>query len=294
MKKICIYHNADLDGVCSAAIVKKAHPDCMLYGVNYGDSLPEEILNQAELIIIVDFSLHPEKMFSYPGRIIWIDHHFSAIVEYEKFPRNLPENDVVLMKEKAACELTWRKFFPDHMLPVAVHLLGIYDTWRTSEKPGVYDIDNPWTELVLPFQYFIRSLCHTPDTFPVELFDQHPAQLLVNYIQPGKHIIRYINQQNRILASNAFVRQINGYSAIILNQSEINSMAFDYCYDPTQHDIMVAYSFNGQSFRVSFYTTKDINVSAIAKIFGGGGHKSAAGCQIDKIEKLWTNTIGTN
>jgi nanoRNase/pAp phosphatase (c-di-AMP/oligoRNAs hydrolase) len=34
---------------------------------------------------------------------------------------------------------------------------------------------------------------------------------------------------------------------------------------------------------VSLYTTKDIDVSEIAKKYGGGGHKQAAGFTCDKL-----------
>ena len=40
MKPICFYHKADLDGVCSAAIVKHFVPECELYGIDYGDEFP--------------------------------------------------------------------------------------------------------------------------------------------------------------------------------------------------------------------------------------------------------------
>lgn len=37
MKPICFYHKADLDGVCSGAIVKHFVPDVELYGFDYGE-----------------------------------------------------------------------------------------------------------------------------------------------------------------------------------------------------------------------------------------------------------------
>ncbi len=40
MTSLCVFHRADFDGVCSAAIVKKFVPDCELYGIDYGDPFP--------------------------------------------------------------------------------------------------------------------------------------------------------------------------------------------------------------------------------------------------------------
>jgi nanoRNase/pAp phosphatase (c-di-AMP/oligoRNAs hydrolase) len=50
---------------------------------------------------------------------------------------------------------------------------------------------------------------------------------------------------------------------------------------------MMPFQFNGKLWTVSLYTTKEhIDVSQIAKKRGGGGHKQAAGFQVQKIEDL--------
>jgi oligoribonuclease NrnB/cAMP/cGMP phosphodiesterase (DHH superfamily) len=65
-------------------------------------------------------------------------------------------------------------------------------------------------------------------------------------------------------------------------------MAFDQAYNPLLHDLMIAYSYDGNDYKVSFYTTKEsVDVSAIAKLFDGGGHKAAAGCHLQNINDLW-------
>jgi nanoRNase/pAp phosphatase (c-di-AMP/oligoRNAs hydrolase) len=46
---------------------------------------------------------------------------------------------------------------------------------------------------------------------------------------------------------------------------------------------MMPFCFDGKQWTYSMYTLKDINVSEIAKKYGGGGHKKAAGFQSDKL-----------
>ena len=41
--------------------------------------------------------------------------------------------------------------------------------------------------------------------------------------------------------------------------------------------------FNGREWVYSLYTTKKIDCSQIAKWYGGGGHKQAAGFQTEKL-----------
>ena len=76
----CFYHD-DLDGHCSAAIVKFLHPKVKLYEMSYKRNFPWDLVDKEDTIFMVDFSLKFEEMkqlASYPG-LIWIDHHDSII-----------------------------------------------------------------------------------------------------------------------------------------------------------------------------------------------------------------------
>ena len=87
MKVLCIYHKADLDGVCSAAIVHKEYPNCELYGMDYGDGFNWDRLIGVDRVIMVDFSLplHSMKRLENSIDFIWIDHHRSAIVKFDSY-----------------------------------------------------------------------------------------------------------------------------------------------------------------------------------------------------------------
>lgn len=88
---LCLFHRADFDGVCSAAIVKKFVPDCELHGIDYGDEPPwgkliPEFPKREDggpefavrrRVYLLDFSLPPEDMKLLADRcdLVWIDHH---------------------------------------------------------------------------------------------------------------------------------------------------------------------------------------------------------------------------
>ena len=85
---ICIHHN-DLDGRCSAAIVKKWFDGLLnntrrleFIEMDYKDSVDYSHWNSKfEDVIIVDFSLKPDEMQalrSRSGDVVWIDHHATA------------------------------------------------------------------------------------------------------------------------------------------------------------------------------------------------------------------------
>ena len=190
MKPICFYHKADLDGVCSGAIVKHFVPDVELCGYDYGEEFPwdkvafvtrcgycsgagcdmcgpdgihelEPIGEDGEkrTVYMVDVSLPPEDMkrLAEVSNLIWIDHHKSAIETCSGFVR-----ERLLHPNYAACELTWAWF--------NVKKTG-GDSWEQreynpAEAPeavrllGRYDVWDKdclgWDSTIVPFQMGAR------------------------------------------------------------------------------------------------------------------------------------------
>lgn len=297
----CIYHSADLDGFTSAAIVKKAFPEAILIGHNYGDSTEKiDAIPDGSEIVIVDVTVETphekdpikkmQKMFDLSKRskkLIWIDHHLSAINTYMQFKDEFNEGkefcEGYLEVGPAACELTWRYFFPEDTMPMAVDVLGSYDVWRKR-------YEKTWDELIFPFQMGMRLVCNSPSSFPVTLLEisSDSRSLFGTILQDGHVIVAYQNSINAKLCSDiAFEAEIEGLRAICLNQASSNSIAFDSVFNPEKHDVMVPFSHNGKYWRVSIYTTSpDIDCSAIARKLGGGGHKMAAGFETEDIFKI--------
>ena len=303
---ICIYHNRDLDGFTSGAIVKKWHdklndyPDNVkkgelkLIGYDYGLPIPYDKIPEGESIIMIDVSLkmsEMSKLARHSKNLIWIDHHISAIKEYEAFMTEQEEHyhpyfKAVLQNGIAACEIAWNYLFPNQVMPKAIKLLGEYDTWRNNDKER-------WENEILPFQFGMRLYCNSPETFPKALIYndvERESWETVDYIvKQGKTVLQYQTMLNEIQCKNAaFEYDFNGYKAICLNGGGFNSDVFKSVYDETKHDIMMPFQFNGKQWTISLYTTKDnIDCSAIAKSKGGGGHKKAAGFQVTNIESIF-------
>lgn len=236
MNPICFYHKSDLDGVCSAAIVKRFVPDCEFYGIDYGDEFPWDRVmptvgkrNPAEVggyprkVYVVDFSLSPDDMerLAEASNLVWIDHHKTAIESCEGIKiRGI--RDVSL----AACELCWT-WFDQHngavdnellhecavafsnRRPKAVRLLGTYDSWRKD--------DPEWDSKVMPFQYATRAmkgaydpasknwamLLETSYTGSVHEYDEAPW--LDHAVERGQAILSFQKQQAaQIAKSGAF------------------------------------------------------------------------------------------
>jgi oligoribonuclease NrnB/cAMP/cGMP phosphodiesterase (DHH superfamily) len=215
-------------------------------------------------------------------QLTWIDHHISAINDYKEF---IGEGEsfcnAVLENGIAACEGTWKHLFPEKQMPLSVNLLGEYDTWRNADKQR-------WNNEILPFQFGMRLYCNSVDSFPIEVFENE--ELVKQIIHEGLTVLKYQSQVNELQCKKAsFETEFNGLRAICLNGGGFNSDVFKSVYDESKHDIMMPFQFDGKKWTISLYTTKDeVDCSVIAKANGGGGHKKAAGFQVEDISKVFS------
>jgi oligoribonuclease NrnB/cAMP/cGMP phosphodiesterase (DHH superfamily) len=285
-KVFCFYHSADLDGHCSGAIVAMTHPDCVLFGINYGQEFPWKGINPSGMVYVVDFCLQPfsnmlrlqDLMRSGGGRLIWIDHHRSAIDDYVRAieEQDIEEIEGVRKLELAGCELTWQFLYPDRKMPRAVRLIGRHDVWDHAD-------DN-----VEPFQYGMRLYETRPQrsaaTWNRMLSGTGQRDGFVyDTIEAGKKIMRYQHKQDEIyLKSTAFETDLDGLHLLACNRACANSKIFDSMWPKFKNhcDAMALFAWLRDRWEVKLFTDhRSLDVSLIAKARGGGGHQMAAGFQ---------------
>lgn len=283
---IGIYHSRDLDGYTSAAIIALRYPEAKLIGYDYGQPFNVRINN--EPVIMADISLPMEQMFEIARQsnwqFTWIDHHISAIKDHENFTADrYPFCNAVLENGIAACEGTWKHLFPESKMPLAVQLLGEYDTWRNQDK-------DRWENKILPFQFGMRLHCNSPETFPIGVF--YDEELVKEIINQGITVLKYKEKENQFQCKKAFESEFKGLRAICLNGGGFNSDVFKSVYNEEDYDLMMSFQFTGEKWIVSLYTTKEtIDCSILAKQMGGGGHQKAAGFQVEHISSVFPNLI---
>lgn len=284
MKTIIIYHSADLDGFCSGAIAKMKFPDGELVGYDYNKPFDFGMipLDDCQVFMIdVSMSMTDMKKISdlTHGRFTWIDHHISAINDYNE--KTAADGEVPCIAftniKKAACELAWEYFFPEEEMPEGIHLLGEYDTWRNEDLAR-------WEEEILPFQYGCRLAFYGPMDICKAFLGLSDPDYIEAVKSIGDNILAYQTQQNRIACGSAFEMVFEGLPAVCCNIGGANSIAFDSVYDPSRHKLMIPFKFDGSEWRASLYTTHDdVDCSEIAKKYGGGGHRKASGFRVVSI-----------
>ena len=292
MKIVCIYHCVDLDGWMSAAIVKhwfnstveipnvKGVPinTLQFIGYNYGQSIPD--LSEYDKVIMCDISFPKEEMDKFElKRLVWIDHHISAIKDSEPYPYN----DAFGIRDVqfAACELTWQYFFPSEPLPEIVRLLGRYDCFGhkgTDEE-----------QKVLEFQYGARMV--------ISNYEQ-AYDFLISNINCGNSVCESIHIDGaaiyRYLCTEAKQTYKNGFEIVLsefieegksryhkficINKERFNPINFGIDYHEDGYNGVACFHYANGMWNFSIYNDNGlVDCSVIAKQYGGGGHKGAAG-----------------
>ena len=300
-KVLCIYHKIDLDGWMSAAIVKLAYDErnkiamnldkepeeLYFFGYNYGDNIPMELINQHDTVILVDISFPKEIMYELSRtanadkKFIWIDHHISAIKDsveekYDMIPG-------IRNTSKAACELVWDYFF-DVPCPLIVNYLGLYDSFRHKGT----EQENK----ILEFQYGARSIISSyADAYEYLLLCYNRNNGKDNtkgleYIQNlGEGIFKYLKKEaSSVMRSSfsvIFEMESKKYKFIAVNKDRFNPSNFELDYHEKGYDGAMCFALYDTNWSVSLYNENgEVDCSVIAKQFGGGGHKGAAGFRV--------------
>jgi oligoribonuclease NrnB/cAMP/cGMP phosphodiesterase (DHH superfamily) len=197
--------------------------------------------------------------------VIWCDHHRTAEA-YGYDVAGLRD-----FSEKGLCgaELAWTCFFPGKPIPYWLTLLGDYNSWRMR-----------WPEECLPFYEGLKLWNQSPlgegNVWDCLFQESHVWQKI---IEEGKTAAKYRNMYcSELRNAFGFVTEIGGQKAYALNAYRFGSQAFGSMMK--EYPVCIAFIYDGKQFTVSLYS-ETVDVSEIAKQFGGGGHKGAAGFVCD-------------
>ncbi len=280
MKTAILYHDADFDGLLSRDVCLHVHPNATPIGWDYGR--PEPDLSEFSKIYIVDLSLPLATMERYRDRIVWIDHHQTAIAQLEHL--QLPG---LRLDGVAACRLCWQFFFGSSAWkegayvdrlptePLLLTLAGEHDIW---------DHRDPRTK---PLQFGLRALNEDQwrELVRAEFLGQPSG--LDRVIENGQLLEEYgAKQAFEYGAKNSHGLQWEGLYWQVLNTSFKGSGQFD-SLTLGCHQGLFSWRFNGKNVEVSLYHAPgntDRDLSAIAKKYGGGGHRGACGFRLSLVQ----------
>lgn len=258
-KATILYHN-DADGFAAALAAWLIYRDDAHYvEVRYGEPVP--LIPQGTThLYILDFSYSRAICDDLASRyaLTVIDHHQTAKAELEGAPYALFD------LTKAGCELAWEYFHPTAPLPELLAYVADRDMW-TWELPSSREV-NAW----------IGSL---PKNFP-EWRRIVATGIDRDAILCGYSILASHRQLVRMMAEGAKVAYIAGWPAIVVNSGPaLVSELGEYLGElfPAASLVAIYHDQPDGSRKYSLRTRRfDVDVSAIAQQFNGGGHRKAA------------------
>lgn len=279
MKPVCIYHANCMDGFTAAWVVNQYFEgDVDLVPAQYGDPIPD--LCRGRQTIVVDFSYKKDQLRdlgAIASGVLVLDHHKTAEEDLRQFSIEWPEgNQPRLPKEgellaffdmdRSGAGLAWDWFFRGKDRPAMINHVEDRDLWRfriegTRSLHGVFSS--------YPFDL------ETWDKLAAACEDGAKRR---NMLREGDAIARKHLVDVRAVY-NATKRRmvIGGYPVLVCNAPP--GMASDLGGELAKVQLFGAtYYDNDEGKRVFSLRSKgEFDVANIAKSYGGGGHRNAAG-----------------
>jgi len=277
-----IYHAPCHDGTGSAFVVwlymKKYFPNrnIVYYPAKYGKQ-PTNI--DGKNVLILDFSYRNnilKNMIIKTNKILVIDHHKSA----EKDLSDIDNKYKIFNMDHSATILTWKFFFKNKEAPLLLQYIEDRDIWK-KELTYTDEFASWFYTKPLEFNIFNKYLDNNKLLNKIEQKGTQYNKLNKYYI---KKAIKYISLK--------FMKINNKYYLIAyINSTILKSDIGNYIF--TKYpliDFSATYSINDLNNNTSFSLRSTNNHSDVSKIafeLNGGGHRNAAGIQINNI----TNTL---
>ena len=308
IKSLVLFHDACSDGFAAAfaawlklgddaEYVPMQYLDAKLNAVEAWEAFSAAIPSQANTgreVYILDFSLPKpvmDKLFAVSERVVWLDHHKTAFEmwcgEYEKGMHVVQNHDkggtLVLDDNKSGAYLAWQWFHPGTEVPLFIRHIDDYDRWQ-------FKIDGTKAFNKAIWSYAPWSFTQWRDWF-YDVEEGFDHAYWADFYTEGTAILRAHNQNvQSVVKGSARKVFLNlpdepGFEPKGLDLYGLAANCPPHLQSDVGHELanqsgtfglLWSIDKDGQC-KCSLRSNGGYDVSAIAKAFGGGGHRNAAG-----------------
>jgi oligoribonuclease NrnB/cAMP/cGMP phosphodiesterase (DHH superfamily) len=271
---LILYHGHCPDGFCAAYIASKKYPEAKLVPMDHGAD-HTEVLKECihKDVLMVDFSLRTREendtLAASTRSFRILDHHKTAQVVLEGAPY------AVFDMKRSGAGITWDELFgKEEDIPGIITIPGQPRPWYVN-----FVEDRDLWNWALPNS---REICAYLGTLELtkevwDRLDGVPSKFATDL---GSGALAHINHYVREAVKQAQTGLLQGYKTAVLNVPYLNCSEIGNELAKT-HEVSLTWFERGDGIiQFSLRSIGAIDVSAVAKIFNGGGHRNAAGFQL--------------
>lgn len=299
MKPLVIYHADCTDGYGAAfAAWLKLGDEAEYLPMQYG-AKNYEFPNLNRDVYIIDFSFPRstmEYLFSTAKRVVWLDHHATSRPYAEdkcggyigsRTERHSRTYDIVHDNNKSGALLAWEYFHPGTEVPMLIRHIDDRDRWQfklegSKELHAALSSYKPWS-----FAQW-RDECSMLNDYG-DGMEFNDFAFTKRLKEEGSAILRAQEQHVQQMVNHARKCAIKSwddegklfYNGLAVNASLHQSEVGDELANQSGTFGLIWYVDSGTRVRCSLRSNGDYDVSGIARAFGGGGHRTAAGFETD-------------
>lgn len=254
---LVIYHGGCSDGFGAAFAAWKLLGSRAKYVPGKFGTPPPDVTGK--VVVILDFSYdNPtiKKMIAQAEDLLVLDHHKSALIELHDI------NQTHFDMSKSGAILSWEFFHPGKEPPKFLKYIQDRDLWA-------------WE---LPYsREFSASFDMVPFQFPD--FDAFcDDSVFDDAVNRGSYILAHKRTFINKVVERAAKRMILGKSALVVNSSHWMSEIGNVLKMSADIGVVWYFDHKDGSYHVSLRSdAENVDVSEVAKHFGGGGHPAASG-----------------
>lgn len=260
--------------------------DAKFIGVQYEKPMPD--FKAGDDLYILDFSYPPSVIIAAAHKansITLIDHHKSAQEEHDLYwaTHALPANVKILFdQDHSGCVLAWKHFFAAQPVPELLNIIEDHDLWR-------FRLANTRS---------IMCALHAKIPFKIQKLNKLYGNASIQKIERiGKLLFDQRSGSIKRLIVKKHPIQLGAYTGLAVNAPPEFSNELGHELAKESKTFGLTYQYDGDSGRWWFAirSTAEYDVSEIAKQYGGGGHKNAAGFSVDReqFEKIFKSGNGS-
>ena len=282
-KAVVIYHDNCVDGFASAwafhKLVESDYPNGVEYvPAQYGKPVNSDYWDARSDIYILDFSFSRERISELAigyASVTVLDHHKTAAETLSGWDHGFSNLEIVFDMERSGAGISWDYFSDPHQpRPALIDYVEDRDIWKweLSDSAEINSLIG-----------FTKKEFSAYDRLEDLLEHKHDAAVGMGNLlleQQQRHVQSIIKSTKRPI-------EINGKHGLICDcPGQFASDVGNELAKESGTFGATCYQGSDEKIHFSLRSIGDYDVSAMAKDFGGGGHKNAAGFVMEIISEI--------